>query len=203
MFKKITAMVLLTAFTHVYAITPVQQNFAVSQELNRSFDELNYKLNVEWDQKDSTFMNNAIDDFEKEITTLQSQGLSTEELVQQTLEKIKDKNTSDEINELSKTINENHMTIEDARAFAISKLNSTYARGTSWSGSHRGHHICLILGVVLILSLCNMRGATGPQGPQGPKGDTGPQGPQGPEGHGCTYGFTSYNNNNNCYPSFN
>jgi hypothetical protein len=191
MLKKITAMFLLTAFTHVYAITPVQQNLSMSSEINRTFDDLNYKLNVEWDQKDNAYMNSAIDDFEKEITTLQAQGLSTDELVQHTLLKIKDKGTSDEINELAKTITENQMSTEEARAFVISKLNSTYAHGASWSGSHRGGHMCFILGVIIILAIChNMHGRTGEQGP---RGEAGPQGPV------CTLGYMNYNN---CYPIY-
>ena len=65
MFKKFTALILITAFTHVYAVTPVQQTFTMADEMDRSFNELNYRVNVEWDQADSKYLTNAMNDFEK------------------------------------------------------------------------------------------------------------------------------------------
>ena len=88
-FKKLTALLLLTAFTNVYAITPVQESFAAS-ELTQTFDSLNYKLNVEWDQKDSQFMDKALDNFEQEVAELQKAGLTNQVLIKYTLDKIKD-----------------------------------------------------------------------------------------------------------------
>ncbi|MDD4973734.1 MAG: hypothetical protein PHY93_05255 [Bacteriovorax sp.] len=190
MFKKFTAIFLITAFTQAYAVTPVQQSFALANELNRTFDELNYKLNVEWNQTDSKFFNESVDGFERDVSALQEKGLSNKELVQFTLEKIKDKETQKEITEITKVINDNQMNSDEARAFALSKLNSTYAQGTSWSGSRIGVHVALVLGVIILIVCCltqhkgktGPQGPAGPQGPQGPQGDTGPQGPQGPQG---------------------
>lgn len=206
MLKKFTALFLLTAFTHVYAVTPVQQSFALANELNGTFDELNYKLNVEWNQTDAKFFNEAVDGFEKNIAALQEQGLTNKELVQYTLDQIKDTKAQKEIAEITKVINDNQMTSEQARAFALSKLNSTYANGTSWSGSRLGVHVALILGVIILIVCLSKktgepgpRGETGPQGPQGEtgaQGETGPQGPQGPQGPEgeCCEEY--------CYPSF-
>lgn len=151
MLKKMTAFFLLMAFSNVYAFTPIQQTRAIENELNKTFDSLNYRLNVEWDQKDSKFFDATIADFEKEIGALQKAGLTKEELVKYTMGKIKDKDVKNEINELSKVIGQSKMTNEEARAFTISKLNSTYSHGASWSGSRVGAHAAVLVGIIIIL----------------------------------------------------
>jgi hypothetical protein len=162
MFKKITALLLLTAFTNVYAFTPVLQSNARSEELSKTFDSLNYKLNVDWDQKDPGFFADAISGFEDDIGVLQASGLTKDELVKYTLEKIKDKEVKNEINELGKMLGDSQMTNEEARAFIITKLNSTYAHGASWSGSHMGHHTAFIVGIIIVvLVIANHHGSQG------------------------------------------
>lgn len=154
MFKKITALFLLTAFTHVYAVTPIQQSKTMADELNRTFDELNYKLNVEWDQKDGSFFDRSVDEFEKEISALQSAGLTSKELVQHALGKIKDKDVFNDINEISNVIDENQMGPEEARAFTISKLGNTYSHGASWSGSRHGNGTAILMGAIIVILVC-------------------------------------------------
>lgn len=152
MFKKLTALFLLTAFTQVYAVTPI----ARANELDKSFDELNYRLNVEWDQKDTKVFDQAVKTFEKEISSLQAQGVSNKELVEHALDKIKDKQVQKDMAELQKIIKDNQMTDAEARAFVVQKLSSTYSHGASWSGSRMGVHTALIIGaIILIVIACN------------------------------------------------
>lgn len=150
MFKKITALLLLTAFTNVYAITPLQQ----ASELNKTFDSLNYKLNVEWNQKDAKFFDETIADFEKEIAGLQKEGITNKDLIDYTTDKIKDKQIQNDINEMAKTIAETKMSNEEARAFIVSKLSSTYSHGASWSGSRVGVHAAIIVGIIVLILIC-------------------------------------------------
>lgn len=151
MFKKITALFLVLSFSHVYAITPVQQS-SMSNEINRSIDDLNYRLNVEWDQSDSKYVKDAFEDFEKDIAALQAQGLSSQELTQYALDKIKDKQTRNEINEITKSINDGQLNSDEAREFVMSKLSNMYAQGTNWTGS-RMHmpRMVLCFAVILII----------------------------------------------------
>lgn len=215
MLKKMTALFLLTAFTQVYAVTPVQQSFALADELNRTFDELNYSLNVEWDQSDANYLDKTLVNFEKEIAHIQKAGLSNEALIQNTLDKIKDKQSREEIAAITKVIQENQMSNEEARAFALSKLNATYAHGTSWSGSRMGVHVALLLGVIILIVCCTQHkgeqgppGEVGPQGPQGPQGEPGQDGQDGKDGKdgkdgGCSYEHDSFAPSlytNNCFP---
>lgn len=134
MLKKITALLLVLAFTHVNAATPVRQANAFSSELNRSLDDLNFKINVEWDQKDTKFFDQSITNFENEIAALQKEGLTTKDLVNHALAKIKDKQVLGDIGRMANVVEENQMSPDEARAFVVSKLNSTYSHGASWSG---------------------------------------------------------------------
>lgn len=147
MFKKITALLLLTAFTNVYAVTPIQQ----ANELGKTFDSLNYKLNVEWDQKDSKFFDSTIANFEKEISDLQDAGVTNSDLMNYTISKIKDPQMQNEINEMSKAIADAQMSSTEARAFVISKLNSTYSHGASWSGSRMGLKAAFFIGLIVVI----------------------------------------------------
>jgi len=147
MFKKITALLLLTAFTNVYAVTPIQQ----VNELGKTFDSLNYKLNVEWDQKDAKVFDSTIADFEKEIADLQKDGMTNADLMNYTISKIKDPQMQNEINEMSKTIAESKMSNTEARAFVISKLSSTYSQGASWSGSRMGLKAAFFVGLIVVI----------------------------------------------------
>ncbi|MFA6236175.1 MAG: hypothetical protein WC635_02515 [Bacteriovorax sp.] len=149
MFKKVTALLLLTAFTNVYAITPVQQ----ARSLDSTFDSLNYKLNVEWDQKDAKFFDSTVAGFEKEIAALQKEGVSTKDLVNYTISKIKDPQVVQEINEMAKVIVDEKMSTTEARAFVVSKLSSTYSHGASWSGSRVGLKCALLVGVIVLILL--------------------------------------------------
>lgn len=151
MLRKFTALLMLTSFTHAFAMTPVQETSALSKALDQTFNEMNYSLNVEWDQKDQVYFNNTVDGFEQQIQGLQDQGLTNKELIEFTLSKVKDKQTQNDIAAISKVINESEMTADQARDFALEKLNSTHSQGASWSGSRMGIKLAVILAVIIII----------------------------------------------------
>lgn len=187
MFKKFTALFLITAITNAYAVTPVQQSKALATELNKTFDALNYKLNVEWNQKDSQFFDATIADFEKEIADLQKEGVSTKDLMDYTTGKIKDKEIQKDIQEMSKIIAENQMSNEEARAFVVSKLSSTYSHGASWSGSRVGVHAAVIVGIIILILVCAHSSKDEPKRDDGRDHNYPPH-------DGCEYpSFSSYN----------
>lgn len=151
MLKKFTALLMLTSFTHAFAMTPVQETSAMAKALEKTFNEMNYSLNVEWDQKDQVYFNNTVDGFESQVKDLQDQGLTNKELIEFTLAKVKDKQTQKDIAEISKVISESNMTADQARDFALEKLNSTQSQGASWSGSRMGIKMVVILAIIIII----------------------------------------------------
>ena len=151
MLKKFTALLMLTSFTHAFAMAPVQETSALSKALDATFNEMNYSLNVEWDQKDQVYFNNTVDGFEQQVKDLQDQGLTNKELIEFTLAKVKDKQTQKDIAEISKVISESNMTPDQARDFALEKLSSTQSQGASWSGSRMGIKLVVILALIIII----------------------------------------------------
>lgn len=151
MLRKFTALLMLTSFTHAFAMTPVQETSAMAKALDKTFTEMNYSLNVEWDQKDQVYFNNTVDGFEQQVKDLQDQGLTNKELIEFTLAKVKDKQTQKDIAEISKVISESNMTPDQARDFALEKLSSTQSQGASWSGSRMGIKLVVILALIIII----------------------------------------------------
>jgi hypothetical protein len=151
MLRKFAAVLMISAFTHVSAMQPI----ARTELLGKTFDELNYSLNVEWDQRDQGFFNASVDEFEKHIASLQKEGLSNKELVEYTMNKIKDEKTKKEVEAIVNVVNESNMSQEEARAFIMSKLSKTYANGASWSGGRVGVKLALLLAVILIIVICH------------------------------------------------
>lgn len=188
MLKKLTAIFVLAAVTNAYAYSPVKQSFDQAAELKRTFDELNYKLNVEWDQQDTKYRNDALVDFEKDIADLQKQGLTSETLVQYTMEQIKDSKVRDDINSIAQIIHENKMSSDEARAFAFSKVNSLYANGTSWSGG-RVHVRAVLIVAIIILAVCTLS----------TKGHHGKDGRDGQDGKDCPPEQRDHKGENNGY----
>jgi len=75
MFKKlITLMMVLSIFT-------VQAHASTHDGLKAAFDELNYALTVEWDQKDKDFHASQMKKFTASLRDLQSKGLTNAQLV--------------------------------------------------------------------------------------------------------------------------
>lgn len=151
MLRKFVALLMISAFTHVSAMQPI----AKTEMMGKAFDELNFALNVEWDQKDQNFFNTSVDDFEKNIAELQKQGLSNKELLEYTMNKIKDEKTKKEVESIVNVVNESNMNPDEARAFIMSKLSSMYANGASWSGGRVGIKLCLLLAVILIIVIAS------------------------------------------------
>ena len=153
MLKKMTALILILAFNQSFAMTPAQEAKTFTSELNRSFDDLNFKVNVEWDQKDGNFFDQSITDFENDIAELQREGLTSENLVKHALGKIKDKNELQDIGRMAKVTET--MSPDEARDFVISKLSKTYAQGASYHGGVVKASIYGVAAIICVLIYTN------------------------------------------------
>lgn len=151
MLKKILATLLIVSLSTVYANQINAEKKTLQANLAQSFDNLNYKLNVEWNQKDAGFFNDSMDEFQAQIADLQSEGLTNEELVDYTMSNIKDDSAKAEVKKLAEVINAQGMSSEEAREFAVRNLNNTYSHGASWSGGRSTLKIALLVVAVIVL----------------------------------------------------
>ena len=128
MLKKFFALFL------VFAITTVQANTVSNNNLKLAFDELNYALTVEWDQKDREFYDAQMKKFQAEVKELQAQGLSNSEIVSFAKSQIKDKKLAADIDNAFTVIQANKLSESEARKLVLDTFSKGYTQGASWRG---------------------------------------------------------------------
>src|SRR5690606_33381384 len=111
--KRLVSLVLLTA------LISVQANAASSNSLKQAFDELNFSLSVEWDQKDRDFYAEATKEFQDKVAELQKEGLSNAELLDFAKTQIKDSKVQKELETALNLIQVNMLSEKEARKLII------------------------------------------------------------------------------------
>jgi Skp family chaperone for outer membrane proteins len=138
MFKRLLSTLMLSC------LFVVQANAASNNSLKKAFDEFNYSVTVEWDQKDQTVYNTAVNKFQKVLKGLQAQGLTNEELVKFAKTRVLDAKLGKDLDTLMKTVEVNKMNESDARKYVLGTMDSTVSQGASWSGDG------LVVGIVVV-----------------------------------------------------
>lgn len=128
MFKKFLFSML------AFALLVVQANAATHNSLKDAFDELNYSLTVDWDQKDRAFYDSQMNKFSKTVTQLQAQGMTNQELVEFTLSQIKDQKLAKDLETAFNMVEINRMNPTEAHKYVTEVLGNSYSRGASWAG---------------------------------------------------------------------
>jgi hypothetical protein len=103
--------------------------------LKAAFDELNYALNVEWDQKDKDFYTTQMRKFTTTIRELQAQGLSNAEIVDFAKSQVKDEKIAQDIETAFSMISINKMNSADATKYMVETMKKSYSAGASWNGN--------------------------------------------------------------------
>lgn len=140
MFKK------LFAFSIMVCLFTVQAHATTQNGLKAAFDELNYSLTVNWDQKDPVFYQRQMDTFRSTLATLSAQGLSNQELVQFSLSQVKDQKLAKDMETAFNMISINKMTPSEAQRYVTDIMNKNYSQGASWGGE-------VIVGVLVVVIL--------------------------------------------------
>lgn len=140
MFKKfITLMMVLSIFT-------VHANAASNNSLKAAFDELNYALTVEWDQKDKDFYTEQMKNFSGVIRDLQMKGLSNAQLIDFVKSEVKNEKVAKDLETAFNMISLNKLSSEDASKYMIDTMKKSYSAGASWNGE-----VFLYLGIGVLL----------------------------------------------------
>lgn len=126
MFKKMLAMALVCLSFSAFA--------NVDSKIAPIFDELEYKLAVEWDQKDQTFYNNAVANFESELATLAEQGVQPSEVLAYLQSNIKDQKVANELTDLVGSIDMASMSLEDTKSLIKEYVDGMNNTGANYSG---------------------------------------------------------------------
>ena len=141
MLKLITLFLCLAFLSHPVSAAPEAR-----QSLKLLFDELNYSLSVEWDQKDQTFYKEKTGNFEKGLEELRKQGLSNEELLTFARTQIKNGQTQGEFDSLMLMLKADSLNPSEANKMVNDLVRKNYSQGANWSGDP----VAIGLGIVLV-----------------------------------------------------
>lgn len=141
MFKKFIALMM------VCSIFTVTANASTQNGLKAAFDELNYSLNVEWDQKNQEVYKAKVAEFTATARELTKE-MSTAELVAFVKSEIKDAKVAKDMETALNIVALNKMSSADASKYMIDTMEKSYSRGASWNGSA---NVLLGVGILLVI----------------------------------------------------
>lgn len=134
----------------VFCLFIVQANAATHNGLRSAFDELNYSLNVEWDQADKAFYNKAQEKFASSLRDLRAQGLTNQELINFALAEVKDSKLQRDLEAAFNMVSISKMSQIEAHAYITEVLAKSSTQGASWNG---GSAIAGILVLALFVAV--------------------------------------------------
>ncbi len=128
MFKKfITTMMVVAMFS-------VQASAATNEGLKAAFDELNFSLTVDWDQKDQAVYTAKMKEFSAKIRDLQAKGMTNSDLINFVQSEVKDQKVAKDLETAFNMISLNKMSSEDASKYMVATMKKSYSAGASWNG---------------------------------------------------------------------
>lgn len=141
MFKKlITLMMVLSIFT-------TQANASTNDGLKAAFDDLNFALTVEWDQKDKAFHEGQMSKFTAALRDLQSKGLTNSQLIDFAKAEVKNAQVAKDLETALNMIQINKMSPSEANKYILDTMKKSYSAGASWNGEV---FVYLAVGVLIV-----------------------------------------------------
>jgi len=151
----------IIAFLMLLSIFTVQADVVAQGGLKTIFDELNYSLTVEWDQKDQEFYQAQVTKFQAELRKLQEQGLTNEELIDFALKNVKNQKFADDLKGLMGVVKANKLGQAEARKLVLDTVGKSYTSGASWTGDVGVIAVVALLLALVIVAAVAGAGSTG------------------------------------------
>lgn len=150
MFKKLITLMIAVAFTTTTAFANTNAG------LKAAFDELNYSLTVEWNQKDKAFYDAQMNKFNASLKELQAKGLTNAEMLEFAKAEVKDAKVARDIQTAFTMIQIQKMSRSDAAEYMTQTMKKSYSVGASWNGE-----AFLYIGLGVLLVAVALAGAAG------------------------------------------
>lgn len=155
MFKKLFTLMM------VFALFTVQAHATAQNGLKAAFDEMNYALTVEWDQKDQSFYEKQLKQFTGKVRELQKQGLTNQQMIDFAKSQVKDAKAAKDLETAFSMITINKMTSEEASLYMMETMKRSYSNGASWAGDALIYLAAGLLIVALAVGVAAGGGSTG------------------------------------------
>lgn len=160
MLSKILTVFLIFAFVGQVSASPEKN------ALKNLFDEYNYSLTVEWDQKDKEFYRRETSLLIERIKELQNQGLTNSELINQAVLSINDEKVSNEIKSLIGLLDSNKLSFEETTSLIKKAMNNSQQSGASWNEDTAAKiwvsFLIVAISTAIILTIINSDGSDEP-----------------------------------------
>lgn len=128
MFKKFIMLLM------VMSIFTTQANASTQNGLKAAFDELNYSLTVEWDQKDKAFYTTQMKKFSGVLRELQAKGLTNAQMIDFVKAEVKNEKIAKDLETAFNMISINKLSSEEASEYMVETMKKSYSAGASWNG---------------------------------------------------------------------
>ncbi len=149
MFNKILSFVMILSVFTVHA------NATSQSGLKAAYDELNYAITVEWDQKDQDFYRKQMSEFAASVRELQAKGLTNSQMIEFAKSEVKDARVAKDIETAFNMISLNKMSSKEASSYMTETLKKSYTQGASWNGDVFIYLAAGLLVVGLAIALAN------------------------------------------------
>jgi hypothetical protein len=144
------ALLMITTF-------PTTQAHAGNLGVNAAINQLNYKLNVQWDQHDQAFKKAAYATFTTQVAELQASGVSADQIVSALKAKMPDAQTAHDVEAMA-----TQAKIQGMNGEQVNKLVFNYmqrqATGASWNDS--ATYTAISVGVLVLVAVILLAGGT-------------------------------------------
>ena len=154
MFKKFITMMM------VFAIFTVHAQATSQNGLKAAFDEMNYALTVEWDQKDQSFYEAQLKKFTATVRDLQKSGLTNAQMIDFAKSQVKDAKVAKDLETAFSMITINKMSSEEASRYMMDSMKRAYSNGASWNGDVLVYLAVGLLIVALAVGLSSSGGGS-------------------------------------------
>ncbi len=140
----------------VLAITTTSAFAQSNAGLKSAFDELNYSLTVEWNQKDKAFYDVQMKKFNASLKELQAKGLTNAELIAFVKSEVKDAKVAKDMETAFNMIQLQKMNASQAANYMTETMKKSYNVGASWNGD-----AVLYIGIGVLLVVVALAVAAG------------------------------------------
>lgn len=161
----------LMSFAMIFSFLTVHASAATNNGLKAAYDELNYSLNVDWDQKDKNFYQASMKKFTDAVSLMQTEGLSNAEIIGFVKNEIKDEAAARDLETAFNVISINKMAPSEATQYMLNTMKRTYSRGASWDGEMAGAiaiSAAIVVGIALLIILLPAGSSDGTTAPANP-----------------------------------
>lgn len=146
----------------VLSIFTVEAYAASNEGLKAAFNELNYSLTVEWNQKDKDFYTAQMKKFSSAVRDLQAKGLTNQQLIDFISSEVKDQKVAKDMQTALTMISLNRMTSSEAAQYMSEMMKKSYSKGASWSGDAGLVIVAVVVvAVIVAVAVAGGRGGNG------------------------------------------